>query len=77
MSCRNITCDNLAIPGLSCCSKKCRDSVPNCKSKGCKNAPEVSIYKGMQMYTDYCYVHGGRVAFDGEIRAEFQRNKML
>lgn len=75
--CKNKNCSNLARQGMACCSQNCRDLVPNCNVVRCKNAVEYSIYKGNSEYTKFCYKHGGRVAFDGEIKESYQRRSMI
>lgn len=61
-------CGAPANVGKSCCSQKCRDSIPTCNEKGCYNAPEPITYQGHNYagYTDKCYQHGGRRVWEGE-----------
>jgi len=69
--CRVHECNKLANGNYSCCSQVCRNKVPNCKL--CNNATEPGFYKGMNVWSTHCYVHGGRVAFDGDVDESWQR----
>jgi len=44
----------------------CRNKIPTCEVKGCNNATEVGIYKGMYTPSRKCYNCGGRIEYDGE-----------
>lgn len=72
-----VACGKPAQEGKACCSRKCRDSIPNCKTPGCNNAVEAgSIYKGMDMPpSDHCYRHGGRVHYDGDPQHGFRQKR--
>ena len=56
------------MEGKACCSKACRDKLPNCSELGCQNAPETITYQGQDYagYTDKCYQHGGRSRWEDQ-----------
>ena len=76
-ACRKIDCKNPANGNYSCCSIACRNQVPTCDITNCKNATEPGFYKGMPVYSEKCYNHGGRIVYDGEIQETAIREKNL
>jgi hypothetical protein len=74
--CRNSTCNKPANGDYSCCSKSCRMSIPNCIEPCCANATEPGIYKGIDIYSQKCYTHGGRTEYHGET-VNYPRQKLL
>ena len=63
---RCLICPRAAEDRFACCSKECRDSIPDCKVIGCGKATVPGVYGDQLGFSENCYKHGGRMQYNGE-----------